>query len=79
MVEYPTILRKPKEALMFIKERVLRKLDGWKQNLLSMAGREVLIKSVALAVTLYNDMVQISGGGNLIRAQKKIPRRVGVS
>lgn len=31
----------------------MRKLDGWKENMLSMSGREVLIKSVALAVTTY--------------------------
>jgi hypothetical protein len=36
-----------------IKSQVLHKLDGWKEKLLSQAGKEVLIKVVAQAIPLY--------------------------
>jgi ribonuclease HI len=36
-----------------LKERVWSKLMGWKEKLLSQAGREVLIKSVAQAIPTY--------------------------
>lgn len=36
-----------------IKERVWSKLKGWKEKLISQAGREVLIKSVAQAIPTY--------------------------
>lgn len=35
-----------KEALTYVKERVLAKILGWKQSFLSQAGREILIKAV---------------------------------
>lgn len=38
--------RKKKESFNFIKEIVRRKLQEWEGNLLSQAGREVLIKAV---------------------------------
>lgn len=38
--------RKKKESFNFIKEIVWRKLQEWEGNLLSQAGREVLIKAV---------------------------------
>ncbi|KAI5349989.1 hypothetical protein L3X38_002880 [Prunus dulcis] len=50
----PTVLgRAKKNTLFYIKERILCKVDGWKQQLLSQAGREVLIKAVAQAVPTY--------------------------
>jgi hypothetical protein len=36
-----------------IKERVWSKLKGWKEKLISQAGREILIKSVAQAIPAY--------------------------
>jgi hypothetical protein len=36
-----------------LKERVWSKLMGWKEKLLSQAGREVLIKSIAQAIPTY--------------------------
>jgi hypothetical protein len=37
-----------------IKERVWTKLKGWKEKLLSQAGREILIKAVAQAIPTYS-------------------------
>ena len=38
---------------MEIKERLGRKLFGWKEKILSISGREVLIKVVAQAIPMY--------------------------
>ena len=38
--------RARKQSFIYIKERIWKKLQGWKEKLLSQAGREVLIKSV---------------------------------
>ncbi|KAL6133575.1 hypothetical protein ACLB2K_065810 [Fragaria x ananassa] len=45
--------RSKKGVLSYIKERVSRKVEGWKQCTLSMAGKETMIKSVALAIPAY--------------------------
>ncbi|KAF7812941.1 uncharacterized protein G2W53_033917 [Senna tora] len=44
--------RSRSEALSFIRDKVIKKVQGWKQNLLSRAGREVLIKSMANTIPL---------------------------
>ena len=50
----PSIIRKSKSQVFAkIKERVAKKLAGWKGKLLSIRGREVLIKAVAQAVPAY--------------------------
>uniref|UniRef100_A0A2N9F8H0 Reverse transcriptase domain-containing protein n=1 Tax=Fagus sylvatica TaxID=28930 RepID=A0A2N9F8H0_FAGSY len=46
----PIIGRGKKQAFTEIKQKVARKLHGWKGKMLSQAGREVLIKSVAQAL-----------------------------
>ena len=45
--------RNKKESLRFIKERVWAKLQGWKEQLLSQAGREVLLKAVVQAIVTF--------------------------
>ena len=42
-----------KESLNYIKERVWAKLQGWKEKLLSQAGREVLLKAVVQAIPKF--------------------------
>ena len=45
--------RKKKESFDNIKQRVWKKLQGWKGKLLSQARREILIKAVAQALLTY--------------------------
>jgi hypothetical protein len=45
--------RAKKRAFNDIKDRVHRRLQGWKEKLLSQAGREVLIKAVIQAIPTY--------------------------
>lgn len=40
-------------SLTWIKEKVLAKLEGWKEGLLNQAGKEVLIKAVIQAIPTY--------------------------
>lgn len=41
------------QTLNWIKERLFSKLEGWKDNFLSQAGKEVLIKSVIQVIPSY--------------------------
>ena len=50
----PTVVgRNRKTFLNFIKERVWSKLQGWKEKLLSQAGREILLKAVVRAIPTF--------------------------
>ena len=50
----PTVVgRKKKASLNFIKDRVWGKLQGWKEKLLSQAGKEVLLKVVIQAIPTF--------------------------
>ena len=45
--------RNKKESLNYIKERVWKKLQGWKERLLSQAGKEVLLKAMVQAIPTF--------------------------
>lgn len=45
--------RSKRNTFAQLKERVSNKLAGWKEMLLSSAGKEILIKAVAQAVPTY--------------------------
>lgn len=50
----PTMIgRSKKQAFNMIHDRVWKKLKGWKEKILSRAGKEVLIKAVAQARPTY--------------------------
>jgi hypothetical protein len=41
------------EAFEYIKEKIWARIQGWKEKLLSMAEKEILIKSIAQAIPTY--------------------------
>ena len=45
--------RAKKETFSYIRERVWHKIQGWKEKLLSQAGREILIKLVIQAMPTF--------------------------
>ena len=45
--------RNKKERLRYIKERVWNKIQGWREKLLSQAGREILLKAVVQAIPSF--------------------------
>ena len=50
----PSIIGKSKkEVFAEIKEKVAKKLSGWKEKMLSIGGKEILIKAVAQAIPTY--------------------------
>lgn len=50
----PSIVgRNRKATFTYIKDRIWQKVSTWKRKMLSMAGREVLIKSVAQSIPAY--------------------------
>ncbi|CAL1356643.1 unnamed protein product [Linum trigynum] len=50
----PTLISRPKsETFRFLEEKLLQKLQGWKQRHLSWAAKETLLKSVAAALPVY--------------------------
>lgn len=40
-------------ALQWIRERILSKIEGWKEKLLNQAGKEILIKAIIQAIPSY--------------------------
>ena len=50
----PTLVGHAKyQTFSFIKDRVWKKIQGWKGQLLSRAGKEILIKVVAQSIPTY--------------------------
>ncbi|KAF7843116.1 reverse transcriptase [Senna tora] len=50
----PTLWERSKVvALSFVREKMMRKIQSWKKNVLSQAGREILIKAVASSVPAF--------------------------
>ena len=45
--------RNKKTSFNYIKERIWRKTQGWKEKLLSQAGREILIMAVIQVIPTY--------------------------
>lgn len=45
--------RKKREIFQYVKDRLWKKLQAWKEKKLSKAGKEILIKAVAQAVPSY--------------------------
>lgn len=43
-----------KGTFKYVRDRVWEKVRGWMQKLLSTAGKEVMIKSVAQAIPVYS-------------------------
>ena len=49
-----TLVRKAKyQTFAYLKERVWKKLQGWKGRMLSRVGKEVLIKAMAQSIPTY--------------------------
>jgi hypothetical protein len=42
------------QSFAYIKDRVWSKLQGWRERLLSQAGREVLLKAIVQAIPTYS-------------------------
>nr|DAD38904.1 TPA_asm: hypothetical protein HUJ06_013226 [Nelumbo nucifera] len=49
----PSLIGRKKEVFRFIRDHLWQRLQGWKSKLLSRAGKEILIKSVAQDVPSY--------------------------
>lgn len=45
--------RSKMQTFAYVKDRVWKKLQGWRGSLLSSAGKEILVKTVAQAVPIY--------------------------
>ena len=53
-LDLPAVVgRNKKESLRYIKERVWNKIQGWREKLLSQAGREILLKAVVQAIPSF--------------------------
>ncbi|XP_072058188.1 uncharacterized protein [Arachis hypogaea] len=60
--------RSQNKALAWIEEKIMNKLEGWKERLLNQAGKEILIKAVIQAMPSYIM--------NVIKLPKSFCRRI---
>lgn len=73
----PSVVGKSKKSIFkFVEEKILKRIGGWKEKLLSKVGREVLIKAIMQAapllfqvrsVMISNRVSQTTGGVRMIR------------
>ena len=84
--------RSKKGVLSYIKERVSRKVEGWKQCTLSMAWNETMIKFVALTIPVYpmscfkfplalvrkSTLLSAIFGGVLVKMVRRSTERFGI-
>ena len=50
----PSLIGRSKRAIfVYLRERLWNRLQGWQSKLLSQAGREVLVKTIAHAIPTY--------------------------
>ena len=50
----PVFVGKSRSSVFdYLKERIWQRIQGWKEKLLSKAGKEVLIKAVAQAIPIF--------------------------
>ncbi|KAL3504139.1 hypothetical protein ACH5RR_033980 [Cinchona calisaya] len=55
---FPLVIgRSKKQVFNFIKDRLEGRIKGWKRKLLSAIGKEVVLKSVAIAFPTYGMFV----------------------
>lgn len=54
-LELPSLVgrNKKKTSFNYIEESVWKKIQGWKEKLLSQVGREIIIKAVVQAIPTY--------------------------
>ncbi|PKA51938.1 putative mitochondrial protein [Apostasia shenzhenica] len=45
--------RAKKKAFLSIKDRISQRIEGWKERLLSIGGKEIMIKAIAQAIPTY--------------------------
>jgi hypothetical protein len=45
--------RSKNKVFGYIKDKIWKRIQGWREKLLSMAGKEILIKAVAQAIPMY--------------------------
>jgi hypothetical protein len=45
--------RERAKAFVYLRERIWKRIKGWKENFLSKAGKEILVKAVAQAIPTY--------------------------